>query len=121
MKHTHRLLSGLTIMVIVLAFVLQAAPRALAAPPADWPAISQRMLIAPVPAAAGPEVCSPGARTLSNFGDRVYPDQGNGGYTSVHTDLYIYYDTAANLFLPGTRADLTDPGHAVSDQLQLRL
>jgi hypothetical protein len=59
------------------------------------------------PAEADPETCSSGPRTLSSFGDRVYPDQGNGGYTSLHTDLYINYDTAANLFLPGTRADLT--------------
>jgi hypothetical protein len=51
--------------------------------------------------------CSSGARTLSKPGDRVYPDQGNGGYTSLHTDLHIAYDTATNLFLPGTRADLT--------------
>jgi hypothetical protein len=56
---------------------------------------------------ADPEACSPGPRSLSNFGDRVYPDMGNGGYTSLHTDLYINYDTAANLFLPGTHADLT--------------
>jgi hypothetical protein len=51
--------------------------------------------------------CSSGVRTLSSFGDRVYPDQGNGGYTSVHTDLHIVYDTATNLFLPGNHADLT--------------
>ena len=51
--------------------------------------------------------CSPGVRTLSLPGARVYPDQGNGGYTSLHTDLHIAYDTAANLFLPGTHADLT--------------
>ena len=51
--------------------------------------------------------CSSGARTLSTFGARVYPDQGNGGYKSVHTDLHIAYDTTANLFLPGTHADLT--------------
>jgi hypothetical protein len=71
-------------------------------------------LIASLPAIAGSPkavdangVCSSGARTLSQFGDRVYPDQGNGGYRSVHTDLYIVYDTAANLFLPGNHADLT--------------
>ena len=28
-------------------------------------------------AAADPEICTSGIRTLSNFGDRVYPDQGN--------------------------------------------
>ena len=32
---------------------------------------------------------------------------GNGGYTSVHTDIYIVYDAATNMFLPGTHVDLT--------------
>ena len=54
----------------------------------------------------GTGTCSSGARTLSQAGDRVYPDQGNGGYQSVHTDLHIAYDTLTNLFLPGTHADL---------------
>jgi len=31
---------------------------------------------------------------------------GNGGYTSLHTDLYLDYDAIANQFLPGTHADL---------------
>ena len=31
---------------------------------------------------------------------------GNGGYISKHTDLHIAYDTATNMFLPGTRAAL---------------
>jgi hypothetical protein len=52
------------------------------------------------------EDCSSGARTLSKFGDRLYPEMGNGGYVSEHTDLHINYDTATNQFLPGTRADL---------------
>ena len=52
------------------------------------------------------EVCSSGARTLSKPGDRVYPEMGNGGYVSKHTDLHIAYDTATNMFLPGTRAAL---------------
>jgi hypothetical protein len=56
---------------------------------------------------ADPQVCLSGPRTLSNYGDRLCPDQGNDGYKSIHTDLYINYDTAANLFLPGTHADLT--------------
>ena len=38
----------------------------------------------------------------------MYPDQGNGGYTSVHSDVYLAYDTTANLFLPGTHVDLTE-------------
>jgi peptidase M1-like protein len=50
--------------------------------------------------------CSSGARTLSAPGSIVYPDQGNGGYTSLHTDLHLLYDTSANLLLPGTHADL---------------
>jgi hypothetical protein len=85
MKQIHLLLSGLTVIAIFAALTLTA----------------------PVSLAADPDGCASGARTLSKFGDRVYPDQGNGGYTSVHTDLYIYYDTATNLFLPGTHADLT--------------
>jgi hypothetical protein len=32
---------------------------------------------------------------------------GNGGYTSVHSDIYIVYDAATNTFLPGTHVDLT--------------
>ena len=60
-----------------------------------------------VEAPAGAEVCSSGAHTLSNFGDRVYPEMGNGGYTSVHSDIYIVYDAATNMFLPGTHVDLT--------------
>ena len=31
---------------------------------------------------------------------------GNGGYTSVHTDVHIDYDAPTNLFLPGTHVDL---------------
>ena len=71
------------------------------------------MAVAIVPAtadegssAAAAEDCSSGVRTLSKFGDRVYPEMGNGGYISEHTDLHINYDTATNLFLPGTRAAL---------------
>src|SRR5262245_26590397 len=32
--------------------------------------------------------CSPGARTLSQPGNRVWPELGNGGYTSIHSDVY---------------------------------
>ena len=31
---------------------------------------------------------------------------GNGGYASLHTDLFLDYDAIANLFLPGTHANL---------------
>jgi hypothetical protein len=39
-------------------------------------------------AAADPPGCFAGARSLSTFGARVYPEMGNGGYTSLHTDLH---------------------------------
>ncbi len=50
--------------------------------------------------------CSSGPHTLSQFGDRLYPEMGNGGYTSLHTDVYLNYDAPTNLFLPGTHVDL---------------
>jgi peptidase M1-like protein len=55
-----------------------------------------------------PRGCGSGAHTLSQFGDHVYPEAGNGGYTSVHTDVHLVYDTTANRFLAGTHVDLTD-------------
>jgi hypothetical protein len=42
-------------------------------------------------AAAGPSAgpnCSSGAHTLSHYGEHVYPETGNAGYTSLHTDVY---------------------------------
>ena len=38
----------------------------------------------------------------------MYPDTGNGGYTSVHTVVDLVYDAASNEFLPGNRVVLTD-------------
>ena len=52
--------------------------------------------------------CGPGARTLSHFGDHVYPDMGNGGYTSLHTRVHLVYDAPSNRFLPGNHVVLTD-------------
>ena len=52
--------------------------------------------------------CSSGARTLSHLGDHVYPDMGNGGYTSLHTDVHLVYDAPSDRFLPGNHVDLTD-------------
>ena len=51
--------------------------------------------------------CSSGAHTLSRFGDHVYPETGNGGYTSVHTDVHMVYDAPSNQFLPGNHVVLT--------------
>ena len=58
-------------------------------------------------AKAAPQTCLSGAHTLSNFGDRLYPEMGNGGYKSIHSDIYIVYDAATNMFLSGTHVDLT--------------
>jgi hypothetical protein len=56
---------------------------------------------------SAPSNCSSGARTLSHFGDHVYPDTGNGGYTSLHTDIHMIYDAPSNQFLPGNHVVLT--------------
>lgn len=52
--------------------------------------------------------CAAGARTLSAPGDVLYPEVGNGGYTSVHTATHTVYDAATNRFLPGNHVDLAD-------------
>ena len=59
-------------------------------------------------AGAAQQQCSAGARTLSTPGSRVYPDVGNGGYKSLHTDVHLAYDSATNKFLPGTYVLLRD-------------
>jgi hypothetical protein len=52
--------------------------------------------------------CMAGARTLSAPGDVLYPEVGNGGYTSVHTATHTVYDAATDRFVPGNHVDLTD-------------
>jgi hypothetical protein len=52
--------------------------------------------------------CTAGARTLAPPGSRLYPDTGNGGYTSLHTDVHLVYDATASQFLPGNHVTLTD-------------
>jgi hypothetical protein len=59
-------------------------------------------------AAAARTVCSPGARTLAPAGSHVYPETGNGGYASVHTNMNMVYDATTNMFLPGNNVALTD-------------
>jgi hypothetical protein len=59
------------------------------------------------PSNAAPPQCSSGAHTLSHFGDHVYPETGNGGYRSLHTDVHMVYDAKANQFLPGNHVVLT--------------
>ncbi|HET6551587.1 MAG TPA: M1 family aminopeptidase, partial [Solirubrobacter sp.] len=36
-----------------------------------------------------------------------WPGLGNGGYQSIHTDIYTVYDAVNNLFLPGNHVELT--------------
>jgi len=52
--------------------------------------------------------CSAGAHTLSPYGARMYPDTGNGGYQSLHTDVYLVYNANTNTLLPGNHVALTD-------------
>ncbi len=68
-----------------------------------------------------PARCSSGARTLSHSGDHVYPDMGNGGYRSVHTDVHMVYDAPSNQFLPGNHVGADRPGDPVPQRLQPRL
>jgi hypothetical protein len=63
---------------------------------------------ASAPTTAPSAHCSAGAHTLSTFGDRVYPDTGNGGYDSVHTDVHLVYDATTNRFLVGNHVVLSD-------------
>ncbi|HEX4688752.1 MAG TPA: M1 family aminopeptidase [Nocardioides sp.] len=66
-----------------------------------------------------PGQCAPGARTLSQYGDHVYPDMGNGGYTSLHTDVHVVYDAPTNQFLPGNHVVLTDRATQCLSELSL--
>ena len=59
-------------------------------------------------ASADDSGCSPGAHTLAPVGSRMYPETGNGGYSSLHTDVTMVYDAGSNMFLPGNNVALTD-------------
>jgi peptidase M1-like protein len=63
---------------------------------------------ASIGAASARQTCSPGAHTLAPPGSRLYPETGNGGYTSLHTLVHLVYDADANRFLHGNRVVLTD-------------
>jgi hypothetical protein len=71
--------------------------------------ITAALAAAPANAAAhaGRE-CGPGAHTLSDYGDHVYPETGNGGYRSLHTTVHMVYDAVSNRFLSGNHVVLTD-------------
>ena len=59
-------------------------------------------------ATAGASGCSAGAHTLAPPGSHLYPETGNGGYTSLHTQVHLVYDATTNMFLPGNQVVLTD-------------
>ena len=80
-------------LVAVSILVLAAAPAGAAAAANPPPGIAMQ--------------CGSGAHTLSHFGDHVYPETGNGGYTSLHTDINMVYDAPSNQFLPGNGVVLT--------------
>src|SRR5215470_11079233 len=87
--------------------------RRLAAASALVAAVAATAIAAPAGAAAAAppgaaKHCGSGPRTLSHLGDHVYPDTGNGGYTSLHTDVHMVYDAPSNQFLPGNHVVLTD-------------
>ena len=69
--------------------------------------VAQRQFQSQGRARAAQAQCSPGARTLVKPGDRVWPELGNGGYQSIHSDVFINYDAVTNKFLPGTHVELT--------------
>jgi len=59
-------------------------------------------------AGAGHPGCSAGAHTLAAPGSVLYPETGNGGYTSLHTLVHLVYNASSNTFLPGNGVVLTD-------------
>src|SRR6266571_5083540 len=85
--------------------VVAAASTGIALTGAALPSIA---LAAPAGPAGSAGHCSAGARTLSEPGARLYPETGNGGYTSLHTLVHLVYDAKANRFLPGNGVVLTD-------------
>ena len=99
-----------TTAIISLAFILPglALMSPALASSAGSAATARRSAAASQGSAPADGPCSPGARTLSRYGDHVYPDTGNGGYTSLHTDVRLVYDAITNRFLPGNHVSLTD-------------
>ena len=71
--------------------------------------------------AAPSQPCSSGAHSLSPFGAHVYPETGNGGYTSMHTDVFLDYDAESEPVSAGDARRPDRPRDAVPDRLQPRL
>jgi hypothetical protein len=45
---------------------------------------------------------------LASPGSLLYPETGNGGYSSLHTLVHLVYNATTNTFLPGNRVALTE-------------
>ncbi len=118
MKTSSKLGALVAVLSFVCAFQLVGSAGARSTPrvsddAAVYDAAAAEFAVEQAPALAGATSplttlaeCSSGAHSLSQLGARVYPEMGNGGYTSLHTDLHLNYDAIANLFLAGTHADL---------------
>src|ERR1700734_2808259 len=92
------MVAGATSLALITGLVTAASP-----------ALGATGLGATAPAStAGPAGCTARAHTLAPPGSRLYSDAGNGGYTSLHTDVRLVYDATTNQFLPGNRVTLTD-------------
>jgi hypothetical protein len=108
-------MAGRRLIITVAACAGLALPWiGLASPAGAWPAGAWPAGAWPTgawPAGAAPAGglgCSAGARTLASPGSVLYPETGNGGYTSVRTLVHLVYDARSNRFLPGNRVVLTD-------------
>ncbi len=71
--------------------------------------------------AAQAPACSPGARTLSEPGNKVWPELGNGGYKSLHTDVFTVYDAVDEQVPAGQPRRAHAAGDAVPERVQPRL
>ena len=70
---------------------------------------------------AGGGGCSAGAHTLAPPGSLLYPETGNGGYTSLHTLVHLVYDADHEQVPARQPGGPHRPRHPVPDQLQPRL
>ena len=97
--------AGASTLTLAVASLGLAAPASASSAPGTSPdtSISPPSTTPPVPTG-----CSDGAHTLGTFGDDLYADTGDGGYTSVHTNVNMVYDATKNRFLAGNNVALTD-------------
>ena len=71
--------------------------------------------------AAQAPTCTSGAHTLAKPGERVYPEIGNSGYASIHSDVFINYDAIDEPLPAGHARRPAAALDAVPERLQPRL